>query len=85
MFRPIPNSTVRLVNLQTGQLDMLEELAPADAAKVQQDAKLKLQGVTSLGYEAIDINMGHGPAADNPLAKDAACAPRWRPRSTALR
>jgi ABC-type oligopeptide transport system substrate-binding subunit len=26
--------------------------------------------VTSLGYEAIDINFGHGPAADNPLAKD---------------
>lgn len=71
VFRPIPDSTVRLVNLQTGQLDMLEELAPSDAAKVQQDAKLKLQGVTSLGYEAIDINMGHGPAADNPLAKDA--------------
>ena len=70
VFRPIPDSTVRLVNLQTGQLDMLEELAPSDAAKVQQDPKLKLQGVTSLGYEAIDINMGHGPAADNPLAKD---------------
>ena len=23
-----------------------------------------------MGYEAIDINLGHGPAADNPLAKD---------------
>jgi peptide/nickel transport system substrate-binding protein len=61
---------VRLVNLQTGQLDMLEELAPSDAAKVEKDAKLKLRGVTSLGYEAIDINVAHGPAADNPLAKD---------------
>ncbi len=71
VFRPIPDSTVRLVNLQTGQLDMLEELAPSDAAKVQQDPKLKLQGATSLGYEAIDINMGHGPAADNLLAKDS--------------
>jgi peptide/nickel transport system substrate-binding protein len=70
VFRPIPDSTVRLVNLQTDQLDMLEELAPSDAAKVQKDAKLKLQGVTSLGYEAIDINVAHGAAADNPLAKD---------------
>jgi peptide/nickel transport system substrate-binding protein len=58
------------VNLQTGQLDMLEELAPSDAAKVEKDARLKLRGVTSLGYEAIDINLAHGPAADNPLAKD---------------
>src|SRR5215469_8616634 len=71
VFRPIADSTVRLVNLQTGQLDMLEELAPADAKKVESDPKLKLQGVTSLGYEAIDINLAHGPAADNPLAKDA--------------
>src|SRR5215472_7627587 len=70
VFRPIADSTVRLVNLQTGQLDMLEELAPSDAAKVEKDTKLKLRGVTSLGYEAIDINVAHGPAADNPLAKD---------------
>ena len=70
VFRPIADSTVRLVNLQTGQLDMLEELAPVDAAKVEKDPKLKLQAVTSLGYEAIDINLTHGPAADNPLAKD---------------
>ncbi len=67
VFRPIADSTVRLVNLQTGQL---EELAPVDAAKVEKDPKLKLQGATSLGYEAIDINLAHGPVADNPLAKD---------------
>jgi peptide/nickel transport system substrate-binding protein len=70
IFRPIADSTVRLVSLQTGQLDMLEELAPSDAAKVEHDPKLRLQQVTSLGYEAIDINLDHGPAADNPLAKD---------------
>ncbi len=58
VFRPTADSTVRLVNLQTGQLDMLEELAPTDAAKVEKDAKLKLQGVTALGYETIDINVG---------------------------
>jgi peptide/nickel transport system substrate-binding protein len=70
VFRPIADSTVRLVNLQTGQLDMIEELAPVDAAKVEKDPKLKLAGATSLGYEAIDINLAHGPAADTPLAKD---------------
>jgi peptide/nickel transport system substrate-binding protein len=70
VFRPIADSTVRLVNLQTGQLDMIEELASVDAAKVEKDPKLELQGVTSLGYEAIDINLAHGPAAENPLARD---------------
>ena len=38
---------------------------------MEKDAKLKLRGVTSLGYEAMDINMAHGVAADNPLGKDA--------------
>jgi peptide/nickel transport system substrate-binding protein len=70
IFRPVADSTTRLVNLQAGQLDMLEELAPTDAAKVEKDPHLKLRGVTSLGYEAIDINLAHGPAADNPLAKN---------------
>ena len=70
VFRPIADSTVRLVNLQTGQLDMLEELAPSDAAKVKADPKLRLAGATSLGYEAIDVNLAHGPASDTPIGRD---------------
>ena len=30
IFRPIPDTTVRLVNLKAGQLDMIERLAPSD-------------------------------------------------------
>jgi len=71
VFRPIADSTVRLVNLQTGQLDMLEELAPTDAAKVEKDTKLKLQKALALGYEAIDFNLGNGPASKTPFGQDA--------------
>ena len=69
-FHPIANSSVRLVNLQAGQLDMIEEMAPTDAVKVQQDQRLQLAKVTALGYEAMMINLGNGSGADTPLAHD---------------
>lgn len=71
VYRPIPDSTIRLVNLQSGQLDMIERMAPSDAARVKADAKLRLLVQPGIGYQSLNINLGHGPAADNPLAKDA--------------
>lgn len=70
VFRPTTDSTVRLVNLQTGQLDLLEELAPADVGKVKADPKLRLATARSLGYEAMAFNVAHGPAADTPIGHD---------------
>jgi peptide/nickel transport system substrate-binding protein len=71
VFRPIADTTVRLVNLQAGQLDMLEELAPSDAAKVKADSKLRLAAATGLGYAALNFNVGHGPQAENPFGRNA--------------
>jgi len=69
-FHPIADSSVRLVNLQAGQLDMIEEMAPTDAVKVQQNPQLQLARATALGYEAMMINLGNGTGADTPLAHD---------------
>jgi peptide/nickel transport system substrate-binding protein len=70
-FHPIADSSVRLVNLQAGQLDMIEELAPTDAVKVQQNPQLQLARATALGYEALMINLGNGAGANTPLAHDS--------------
>ena len=70
VFRPIADTTVRLVNLQTGQLDMLMDLAPSDAAKVRADAGLALTAVPALGYAAVQFNVGNGPRADTPFGHD---------------
>ena len=70
IIRPTANSTVRLVNLQTGQLDILQDLAPTDAGKVRADPKLKLTTATGLGYSAITFNLGNGAKADAPFARD---------------
>jgi peptide/nickel transport system substrate-binding protein len=70
IFRSIADSTVRLVNLQGEQLDLIEQLAPSDVARVQADPKLRIARASSLGYEALTINVGNGPAADTKLGHD---------------
>ncbi len=70
VIRPTPNSTVRLVNLQAGQLDIIQDLAPTDAAKVKADAKLKFSSVTGLGHAGVYFNIANGAGAENPFAKD---------------
>jgi peptide/nickel transport system substrate-binding protein len=63
VYQPIPNTTVRLVDLKAGQLDMAERLQPTDIAAVRADPKLKLVTATALAYETISLNVAHGPRA----------------------
>jgi len=68
-YRIIPDSSIRLKNLQAGSLD-IAEVAPLDAATVQHDAKLTLVSAPSLGYGALTINTGPYPKAETPLGRD---------------
>jgi peptide/nickel transport system substrate-binding protein len=63
VYQPQPDTTVRLVNLQAGQLDMVERLGPTDVATVKKSPKLRLISQTALAYYSISINL----AADTPL------------------
>jgi peptide/nickel transport system substrate-binding protein len=68
-YRIIPDSSVRLANLQAGTLD-IAEIAPLDADTVKHDARLSLVTVQSLGYGALTINTGAFPKAETPLGRD---------------
>jgi peptide/nickel transport system substrate-binding protein len=70
-YLPIVDSTVRLANLRSGGLDMMERVLATDIKTVRDDAKLKLSKAVSLGWFALLVNVGNGPKADNPLGKDA--------------
>jgi len=70
VFKPIPDTTVRLLNLQSGDLDMIERLAATDMAAVEADPNLQLITSTGLGHVNIVVNTGAKPAADNPLGQD---------------
>ena len=71
VYLPIPDSTVRLANLQSGGLDMIERVAATDLPAVRKDSRLKLATVIGLGYNGITINLANGERAKNPLGQDA--------------
>jgi len=71
VYRPIQDSTVRLANLKSGQLDLIERLLATDIGEVKKDAKLKLATGFELGYQGITLNVANGEKAASPLGKDA--------------
>jgi peptide/nickel transport system substrate-binding protein len=70
VYLPIVDATVRLANLQSGGLDLIERLAATDIPAVRADAKLKLANPVGLFYDGITINIANGEAANSPLGKD---------------
>lgn len=71
IFLPIPDTTVRLANLRSGDLHMLERLAPSDAAGVQSDSSLQFSSAVSQGYQGITVNLNNGARSESPFGKDA--------------
>ncbi|MBX6367658.1 MAG: ABC transporter substrate-binding protein [Rhodospirillales bacterium] len=70
-YMPIPDATVRLANLRSGSLDLIERVLPSDFVELKKDPRFKTSAVTELGYQGLTINIANGPGAQqNPLAKD---------------
>ena len=76
-YRVIPDSSIRLANLQAGTLD-IANIAPLDAETVKRDPKLALVSVPSLGYGALTINTGYLPQVRHAARPRRPCAPRVR-------
>ena len=70
-YLPIVDGTVRLANLRSGGLDLIERVLATDIKAVRDNPKLKLIKAVSLGYVGITMNLANGPKADTPFAKDA--------------
>jgi peptide/nickel transport system substrate-binding protein len=70
-YLPIVDSTVRLANLRSGGLDLLERLNATDMAAVKSDPKLKLSELPDLSYFGLTINVANGDKAKNPLGQNA--------------
>jgi peptide/nickel transport system substrate-binding protein len=71
VYLPIPDSTVRLANLRSAGLDMIERVAATDLDAVRKDARLKLATIIGLGYTGITINLANGERSKTPLGQDA--------------
>ena len=66
----MPDSTVRLANLRSGALDLMERLLATDIATVRGDPKLKLLIGPSLMYTGLTINLANTDQAKNPLGQN---------------
>src|SRR5437773_2647240 len=70
-YLPIVDSTVRLANLRSGQLDFIERFAPSDVPQLKSDARFKIAKITEIGYQGITINVGKSELAQKTaLGKD---------------
>jgi peptide/nickel transport system substrate-binding protein len=70
IYRPIPDSTVRLANLRAGALDLIERVLATDIPTVRGDSKLKLIVGPSLMYTGLTINLANTDQAKNPLGQN---------------
>jgi peptide/nickel transport system substrate-binding protein len=59
VFLPIVDSTVRLANLKSGGLDLIERVLATDIKDVRADSRLKLSTALELGYMGLTINIGN--------------------------
>lgn len=69
-YQPFPDSTVRLVNLRSGQLDLIEGLAAADAGTVKADPKLRLLTAPSIAYQVMLFNLGNSALGKSKFATE---------------
>jgi peptide/nickel transport system substrate-binding protein len=71
VYLPIVDTTVRLANLKSGQLDFIERMAASDVPALKTDARFKISKITEIGYQGITINVGKSDLAQkNALGKD---------------
>ena len=63
VFQPIPDSTVRLANLQAGGLELIERVQPTDIPQIKRNARLALSLSDELGYQGLTLNVANGERA----------------------
>ncbi|MGJ5006020.1 ABC transporter substrate-binding protein [Bradyrhizobium sp. HKCCYLRH2060] len=70
VYQPIVDATVRLANLKSGALDLIERVLATDIKDVRADSRLALSTAIELGYQGITLNIGKDKAK-GPLSQSA--------------
>jgi len=75
VFLPIVDATVRLANLKSGGLDLIERVLATDIKDVRADKRLKLATALELGYMSLIVNTGNdknkGPLSQSEKVRQA--------------
>ncbi|MBD0415569.1 ABC transporter substrate-binding protein [Oryzicola mucosus] len=70
-FRIIPDDAVRLANLQSGELDLMEKLDPSNAATVAEDKNLQIIPMTVLNNQTVVLNLNREGPMKDPKVREA--------------
>lgn len=73
-YYPVIDSTVRLANLQSGQLDLIEGVAATDFKRMRSEKTVKTASARSDGYFALFLNLSDSPegkALSDPRVREA--------------
>src|SRR6476661_9177082 len=75
VYLPIVDATVRLANLKSGGLDLIERVLATDIKDVRSDSRLKLSTALELGYFGLTININNdknkGPLSQSDKVRQA--------------
>ena len=75
VYLPIVDSTVRLANLKSGGLDLIERVLATDIKDVRADSRIKLSTALELGYFGLTININNdknkGPLSQSDKVRQA--------------
>jgi peptide/nickel transport system substrate-binding protein len=66
IFRIIPDDSVRLANLRSGDIDVMHLVPPTDVKAIRQDANLTISEVPGPGYQGLTINFANKTGRTQP-------------------
>lgn len=61
VFRPIPDETVRITNLRSGTVQLIDGVAPQLVPQIESDDSLTLKESSGLGFNAFSFNTTRAP------------------------
>lgn len=71
IFRPVPEASTRVVELQTGNVDLLNAVPLKDVAELEKDAKVQVYRVSGVVRDHLGFNMNSPLFKDNPNLRKA--------------
>ncbi|MGM0602683.1 MAG: ABC transporter substrate-binding protein [Bacillota bacterium] len=69
VYKPFTDGNVRLVNMTSGELDLIDEVPPKDMEKLSEDNSVKVSTVSGVGFQGIWINKAVEPFSSDALTQ----------------
>jgi peptide/nickel transport system substrate-binding protein len=74
VYKIIPDETVRLTNLKTGDVDLLEQIPPKDVKSVKAGGEFTVVETVGQGFDYLDLNTARPPFDNKALRQAVAWA-----------